>query len=252
MRAMKEVAKKFLAKMGVDLTGWRSWRYEKHAVKRAPKTYSQYGEDACLRGFMDVRCRTVGYRGFWVDVGAHHPTRFSNTRMFSEMGWSGINVDALPEAIELFRKRRPQDVNVNIGIGDVTGELEYYRFHDHAYNTFVKARIGELSRDWGHELIEGRDYHVCKVPVITLRELLDRYLPKGQKIDFLSVDAEGMDLAVLKSNDWARYRPEFVLAEVLHAGCDRTILDSEAACFLIDKGYEFVGQCVCTTIFRMI
>lgn len=249
MRMMKRLVKEMLLKMGVDLTDWRSWLYEKRAASRALKTYSQYGEDACLRGFMDVRCRDRAYRGFWVDVGAHHPTRFSNTRMFSEMGWTGINVDAMSDAMDLFRKRRPRDVNVNVGIGDASGELTYYLFPDHAYNTFVKARVDELAREWGRELVEGLDYQTRKVPVITLKELLDRYLPKGQKIDFLTIDAEGMDLAILKSNDWSRYRPDFVLAEVLPASSGGNILESETARYLCDMGYRFAGQCASTTIF---
>lgn len=248
---MKELLKCLLARMGVDLTSWRSMRYERLVVKGAPKTYSQYGEDACLRGLMDKRCRDCAYRGFWVDIGAHHPTRFSNTRMFSELGWRGINVDAMEDAIDLFRQRRPLDINVNVGIGDKPGEMAYYKFPDHAYNTFLKSRVEELARELGCELVEGRDYVISKVQVITLKELLDHYLPKGQKIDFLTVDAEGMDQVVLESNDWSRYRPDFVLAEVLRTGDGHTFLDSDTARFLADVGYEFAGQCSCTTIFRL-
>ena len=247
---MKGLIKKLLAKMGVDLTGWRSARYERRVAEGAPKTYSQYGEDACLRGFMDRRCRDREYCGFWVDIGAHHPTRFSNTRMFSEMGWWGINVDAMSDAIELFRKRRPKDINVNVGVGAVPGELDYYQFPDHAYNTFVKARVDELGREWGHDLVEGRDYHVCKVPVVTLKELLDVHLPSGQKIDFLSVDAEGLDLEILKSNDWEKYRPDYVFAEVEGPLSDAG--GSEMLRFLRAVGYELVGRCVVTAIFKRL
>ena len=245
---MRSLIKKLLAKMGVDLTGWRSARYERRVAQGSPKTYSQYGEDACLRGFMDRRCRDREYHGFWVDIGAHHPTRFSNTRMFSEMGWRGINVDAMSDAIELFRRRRPKDINMNVGVGAVPGELDYYQFPDHAYNTFVKARVDELAREWGHNLVDGRDYHVCKVPVVTLKKLLDEHLPSGQNIDFLSVDAEGMDLEILKSNDWEKYRPDYVLAEVEGSLSDAG--GSEMVRFLRAVGYELVGRCVVTAIFK--
>lgn len=249
---MKDFIKKLLAKMGVDLTGWRSARYERRVAQSAPKTYSQYGEDACLRGFMDRRCRDRKYRGFWVDIGAHHPTRFSNTRMFSELGWRGVNVDAMPDAIVLFVKRRPNDINVNVGVGASSGELDYYQFPDHAYNTFVKERVDALSAEWGRELVAGRDYQVRKVPVVTLKDLLDGYLPPGQKIDFLTVDAEGMDLEILKSNDWGTYRPEFVLAEVNDAGSLTDAGESEMVRFLREVGYGLVGQCVSTSIFRRL
>ena len=247
---MKDCLKELLVRMGIDLTSWRSGRYERLVTKMAPRTFSQYGEDACLRGLMDKRCSDPAYRGFWVDIGAHHPTRFSNTRMFSELGWRGINVDAMTDAIDLFQKRRPRDINVNVGIGDKPGELAYYQFPDHAFNTFVKARVEELARELGRELVAERDYQVVKIQVITLKELLDRYLPKGQKIDFLTVDVEGMDLAVLKSNDWSCYRPDFILAEVLQIGKGQSAFENETARFLADVGYEFAGQCTCTSIFR--
>lgn len=249
---MKKRIIDFFARMGVDLTSWRLWRYERIETKRAPKTYSQFGEDACLRGLMEQRLQqNPAYRGFWVDIGAHHPTRYSNTRMFSEMGWRGINVDAMPEVIDLFRKRRPQDINVNVGIGDKPGELAYYQFPDHAYNTFLKTNVDGLARKWGRELVEGRDYNVRMVEVITLRELLDGYLPKGQKIDFLTVDAEGMDQAILESNDWSLYRPDFILVEVIWVGDGQTALDNDITRFLSEVGYELVGLCSYTAVFRL-
>ena len=49
------------------------------------------------------------------------------------------------------------------------------------------------------------------VPVERLDAVLSRHLPPGRQIDFLSIDAEGFDLKVLASNDWARFRPRCVL-----------------------------------------
>ena len=248
---MKKRIIELFVRLGVDLTSWRSWRYERIATKKAPKTYSQFGEDACLRGLMEQRLlQNPAYRGFWVDIGAHHPTRFSNTRMFSELGWHGINVDALADVIDLFSKRRPHDINVNVGIGDKPGELSYYQFPEHAYNTFLRARVDELAREWRRVLVEGRDYKVRKIQVITLKELLDHYLPEGQKVDFLTVDAEGMDLAILESNDWSLYRPDFVLVEILRVGAGHAVFDNDTTRFLDGVGYEFVGLCSCTAVFR--
>ena len=54
--------------------------------------------------------------GFYVDVGAHHPARYSNTLLFYLKGWRGINIDALPGSMDLFRTWRPLDVNLEIAI----------------------------------------------------------------------------------------------------------------------------------------
>ena len=64
--------------------------------------------------------------GFYVDVGAHHPKRFSNTYFFYKKGWYGINIDATPGIMENFKKMRKRDINLNIGISDTTGERDFY------------------------------------------------------------------------------------------------------------------------------
>lgn len=51
------------------------------------------------------------------------------------------------------------------------------------------------------------------VNVLPLSEILDRYLPQKQKIDFMTIDVEGLDLEVLESNDWSLYRVTYVFRD---------------------------------------
>lgn len=53
--------------------------------------------------------RLFDYRrnGFFVDVGAHSPTRFSNTMALYLRGWRGFNVDAMPGSMTPFRRLAP-------------------------------------------------------------------------------------------------------------------------------------------------
>lgn len=44
----------------------------------------------------DIRLFNDSSSGIYVDIGAHHPFRFSNTYVFYKRGWRGINVDAMP------------------------------------------------------------------------------------------------------------------------------------------------------------
>ncbi len=50
------------------------------------------------------------YKGFYVDIGAHHPFRYSNTQFFYEKGWRGINIDATPGSMDRFKDFRPEDI----------------------------------------------------------------------------------------------------------------------------------------------
>ena len=67
----------------------------------AEKSWSQEGEDMILLRFFEYR-----RDGFYVDVGAHHPRRFSNTCALYRRGWHGINIDATPGAMQAFRRER--------------------------------------------------------------------------------------------------------------------------------------------------
>ena len=104
-------------------------RERRTAVGR--RAWSQEGEDLILaRYFESVP------RGFFVDVGAHHPFRFSNTCLLYKQGWRGVNIDAMPGSMGPFRRARPRDINLEIGIGTQTGIAHYFVFNEPALNTF--------------------------------------------------------------------------------------------------------------------
>ncbi|KKT44004.1 MAG: SAM-dependent methyltransferase [Microgenomates group bacterium GW2011_GWC1_44_37] len=199
------------------------------------RSYAQSGEDLIACGELggDRSQKRRGGKGFYVDVGAYHPKLFSNTYLFYKKGWRGICVDPNPQMEELYRKARPRDVFVNMGVGGVKenknsrnqelktikGEsqrtkeegrvMEYFMFEDGAANTFSPEQA-IINQKVGRKLL-GKQM----VPLVPLKKILDKYLPRGQKIDLLSVDVEGMDLEVLKSNDWKKYRPRLVICEDL-------------------------------------
>jgi FkbM family methyltransferase len=189
-------------------------------------SYSQDGEDMVVRSYVAGRPP-----GFFVDVGAHDPTRFSNTAALYAAGWSGINIDADPTLMEAFWAKRPRDINVACGVGSTEGDLELFVFNERALNTFdpeVAARL-DAEAQW----------HIAEravVPVRRLASILDEHLVPGQHIDLLNVDAEGRDLDVLRSNDWDRYAPSYVIAEC-HGSVLGTLGDDPTVAYLCECGY---------------
>src|SRR5712664_3731103 len=77
--------------------------------------------------------------GFFIDIGAHHPKKSSNTYFFYLKGWRGINVDAIPGSMARFRKSRPRDINVETGVARYAGTQTFYMFDEAAVNTFDSA-----------------------------------------------------------------------------------------------------------------
>jgi FkbM family methyltransferase len=199
--------------------------------------YSQEGEDIVL-----ARLLGAVASGFYVDVGAHHATRFSNTYALYRKGWRGLNIDATPGSMDSFMRIRPGDINVEAAVSDRRVPLVFSLFKEGALNTFDQA----LARSY----VEGGWERKGSIEIVpqTLADLLDRHLEPGQQIDLLSVDVEGEDLAVLRSNDWSRYCPRIVIIEALDTPL--TSLDrNSVVVFLKDKGYVPVARLFNSIIF---
>lgn len=169
------------------------------------RSYSQSGEDliADLELFGQKK-------GFYVDVGAYHPKLFSNTYLFYKRGWKGVCIDPNPALDDMFMSARPRDLFLNLGVAEHDDVMEYVMFDDGAANTFV-AEQSRRNVKLSKRKITGKKL----VPLIPLHAILDEYLSKGQKVDLLSVDVEGMDLSVLRSNNWKKYSPKVVICEDL-------------------------------------
>ncbi|MBL7826539.1 MAG: FkbM family methyltransferase [Saprospiraceae bacterium] len=212
------------------------WDYFRHK-----KSYSQDGEDVVLASFYEGE---KGYKGFYVDVGASHPVRFSNTLFFYKRKWQGINIDPTPGSMKPFRWLRQRDINLEFGIGPNSDKLTFYCFNQPELNTF-DAELAEKRNT-------GKPYKIVKtleVPIEPLAAVLDKYLPHNTTIDFMSIDVEGLDLEVLKSNNWEKYLPKFILAEDLNFS-PTNFNQSEIFNFLTLKGYHLVAVLKRTIIFR--
>ncbi|MCB9345140.1 MAG: FkbM family methyltransferase [Lewinellaceae bacterium] len=210
---------------------------------RHKKSYSQDGEDVALLGFYEG---VKHYKGFYVDIGAHHPVRFSNTHLFYKLGWRGINIDPTPGSMKAFRFWRLRDINLEIGIGAQNDTLKFFCFNDPALNTF-DAQVAQQRNT-------GKPYKVIREVEIPIRPLIDvliEHLPKGQVIDFISIDVEGLDLEVLQSNDWQKWSPKFVLVED-HEFQIEQLEKSKIYVFLKSQGYRISAVLKRTIIYQKI
>jgi methyltransferase FkbM-like protein len=205
---------------------------------KGERSYSQEGEDRILdRLFGPVA------KGFYVDVGAHHPIRFSNTFLFYRRGWRGVNIDAMPGSMRLFEKYRSRDTNIEAGIGLETATIPFYVFNEPALNSFDRE-LSEV-RDTGPYRIE----KIIDVRVSPLNEVLRGRLPRENVPSFLTVDVEGRDLEALISNDWSAFRPTYVLAESVGTTIEEA-MQGPMSTFMSSVGYEAIAKTANTVFYQ--
>lgn len=171
-------------------------------------SYAQNREDVILAAFFpDVK------KGFYVDVGAHHPVKDSVTKYFYERGWQGINIEPNKRLFDELCIDRPRDVNVNVGISDKPGKLRL-RVYDEGdgLSTFSE----EIKKEYSSQKDDyTKIYHDQEVEVVTLKELFNKH-NVNSTIHFLKIDIEGYEYNALQCNDWEKYRPEILCIEANH------------------------------------
>ena len=195
-------------------------------------SFSQNLEDVIVDKLLEKK------DGFYVDIGAHDPIRYSNTYSLYLNGWTGINIDPLPEFLVSFNKFRPKDVNLNIGISCSKNELLYYSFEEPAYNTTNKERA-----DYCISSKKSSLKNVLHIKVNTLSEVFDEFL-LDHHIDFMNIDVETTELDVLMSNDWNKYRPTIIAMESI-VSSKNSIFDikkDKAVNFLLDNDYIVIAK----------
>ena len=204
-------------------------------------SYSQDGEDVLLASFLEDKL-IKGYKGFYVDIGAHHPKRFSNTQFYYERGWTGINIDCLPGTKALFDKERPNDTNLEIGISDKSSVLLYHRFEESALNTFDK-NLADLYIRKGWKYLGTRE-----IQCYNINDVLSKYCPEGQNIDFFTIDAEGLDKDIILSLDLEKIQPTYFLIES-DLGAD---YQSSISIKMEKFKYKIVGKTYRTYVYKKV
>lgn len=195
-------------------------------------TFSQCGEDALLRGyFLSQRRAWTRWRmllnrpkispGFYVDVGAYSPKRISNTYWFYQQGWRGITIEPDPKSCWMFRLARPRDTHLCLAIGEREGPIAMKLGDYSGTNRIINTSVGSEAGSTSLKQVEQR----------TLGSVLAQYVPEGTQIDILSIDCEGHDLGVLRSNNWNRFRPLVICVEDFE-WCESRGSSSQIADFL--------------------
>lgn len=163
-------------------------------------SYAQNFEDVRLwRALQSVE------NGFYLDVGANHPTDDSVTRAFYDHGWHGINIEPVQAYYDALCQERPRDTNLQCVAGENAESLTFYTIADTGLST-VEANVAQQHRD------AGMDVRTQTVQSRTLASICEQYA-SDRPIHFLKIDVEGHEETVLRGMDFSRWRPWIILIE---------------------------------------
>jgi FkbM family methyltransferase len=200
-------------------------------ISYTQKFYSQTGKDKLLSIYLPE------LNGRYIDVGAGQPVRGSNTYYFYKRSWSGILIDPLrfnQKLNHIFRKR---DIKLEGLIANQNEFLDFYEFYPGEYSTTVKKVADNLVE---RNIKLKNTYKVRCLPLSSLNILMNPTEPS-----LLSIDVEGMDLNVLKSNNWKKITPRVICVEE-----DAQInSQSEISKYLKTVGYKYIDSTGLSSIY---
>jgi len=204
-------------------------------------SYAQCGEDLIIDFvFQALKIGKPSY----IDIGAYHPQHLSNTFFFYKKGSSGVCVEPDPGQYALIQKARPRDLCVNAGITpDARGEAEFYVMSMNTLNTFSRAEAESIASQGSTRIKK-----VLRIPTLTFKELLARHHLATP--DFISIDVEGEELAILQTMDWNQQRPKVLCVETLTYTENKTERkQEETIAWMKKQGYWVYADTYINSIF---
>lgn len=208
--------------------------------KIAKITYSQCGEDLIIKHIFDsLRIPRPSY----LDIGAYHPFSLNNTALFYLQGCRGINIEPNFKNFKSFSNYRKRDVNLNIGIAEKPGFLNYYEMNVPTLNTFSKKEADNYVKE------EYKIQKISKIKAETIENILKEYW-NGKFPDLLSLDVEGLEMEILKSINFKKDAPIVICVETISFSISgQGKKNTELIKFIEDQGYLLYADTNINTIF---
>ena len=185
------------------------------------KSYSQCLEDLILFSFLyEIK------RGFYIDIGANDPDQISVTKAFYLRGWNGINIEPLPEKFKSLSIKRVRDINLPIGIGAKKGNSVLYPMGAGSTTSKIYSK---------------NQYKQLNISIDTMKNICEKYIPKGKEIHFCKIDIEGDEKNALLGFDFENYRPKIFCIESTKPGTYIPCFDNWEY-ILLRNDYSFIYE----------
>lgn len=187
----------------------------------------------------------------YLDIGANEPVALSNTYRLYTRGSRGVCVEPNPVLAAKLVEKRKGDTVLQSGVAyNESREADYFVFPHalHGLNTFSREEARFWEETGNSEIGRSKVEKVIRMKLIDINELMEKYFTNGP--DFVSLDVEGLDLDILKTIDFNRYRPHAFCIETLRfEKDDKESKNEEIIRFMTGKGYFIYADTYINTIF---
>ena len=177
--------------------------------------------------------------GYFVDIGAHDGTTFSNSKFFEEIGWTGVCVEPNPKVFEVLQADRKCKC-VMKAVANYIGKAKFFQITEGAdmlsglADEFNQRGIENIYANL-QDLENGFEYIDVEL------DLFDNIVD-STTIDFLSLDTEGNELKILQTIDFNKYDIKVITVE-------NNDYDDKFLKFLTPKGYQPVTRLGCDEVY---
>jgi len=204
--------------------------------------FGQWSEDVLIRKLFDRKKKD----GVYLDIGAYHPFKHSNTAYFWIKGWKGYNIDANPKTITLFKNNRPSDVNIWAAIvpnNKQAADTVNLMLADKSDLPSGVSATGTCNP----AIAADRQFKsTIKVPAKTISQIINEN--HITKIDYLNIDVEGYDAALISDFDFSTLRPKVISVEDYGDSLNE-VIESSITKKLTSDNYILVARAGPTSIF---
>ena len=185
----------------------------------------KYLEENVFRGFKN---------GYFVDVGAHNGVSINNTLFFEkEHNWTGINFEPIKSVYDQLIEARPNCINYNLAIDETDGETTFI-LNKGATEVISGIQIHYDSRHTNRLLHENGIYKSTTELIKVQTKRLETIFKENniKNINYMSIDVEGAEFAVVKSINFDEVYIDVIDFENNYSDVSIPIVN-----YLITKGY---------------
>jgi FkbM family methyltransferase len=179
-------------------------------------------------------------KGYFVDIGAHDGTTFSNSKFFEELGWNGVCIEPNPKIFDILQSTRKCKC-VKKAIADKVGTAQFFQILGEAdmlsglADEFNQRGIENINRN-----VQNNEFEYIDVELDLFDNIVD-----STTIDFLSLDTEGNELKILQTIDFDKYDIKVITVE-------NNDYDDKFNQFLTPKNYQFIARLGCDELYTKI